>query len=142
VSAVGGGTYVTNALTVQYTKYLPLVNQVSFTAHGIPVYNEIPAHFFNQYIPLTYGDRVMTPDDPGAYMVTFNLYPNVYQPSGHINFSRAREFYIRFDDTIPTNGRNLGTPVDSTYAADFMASACCINFLLVSDGSAVLRYTT
>jgi len=142
ISVVGGGTYVTNPLTVQYTKYLPLVNQVSFTAHGISIYNEIPANFFNQYIPFAYGDRVNTPDDPGAYMVTFNLYPHEYQPSGHINFSRAREFYVKFDDTVSGAVRNLGTPVDSTNTADFMGSACALNFLLVSDGSAILRYTT
>lgn len=123
----------------QYQKLIPVVQWVTFSAHGIPIYNEIPAILYNQYIPLVFGDRVTAPDDPGCYLVTFCLYPGTYQPSGHINVSRAREFYVKFDDTVPANGRNLGTALS---AADFIGSARAINFLLVSDGSAVLRYST
>ena len=126
-------------LNVQYNRLLPVVQSVTFKAHGIPIYNDIPAIIYNQYIPLVYGSSLATPDDPGVYLVTFNLYPGVYQPSGHLNVSRAREFYVAFDDTPPSNARNLGNPLD---AADFVASATAINFLLISDGSAVLRYST
>jgi hypothetical protein len=36
-------------------------------------------------------------------MITFNLYPGSYQPSGHVNISRAREFYIEFYRTQVNN---------------------------------------
>ena len=38
----------------------------------------------------------MTPEDEGAVMINFCLYPGTYQPSAHINVSRAREFYFNF----------------------------------------------
>ncbi len=123
----------------QYEKLIPVVQNVTFKAHGINIYNDIPAILYNQYLPYHFGSKINTPDDPGVYMVTFNLYPGMYQPSGHINISRAREFYIGFDDTVPTTGRNLGKTITT---ADLIASANAINFLLISDGSAVIRYST
>lgn len=123
--------------TASWLAQIPVVNRVTFQAHGIPIYNEIPAVMYNQYFPLVRGEKLNTPTDLGAYCVMFNLYPGVYQPSGHINVSRAREFYVKFDNAS-TNSRALGTVTE----ADLLASANALNFLLISDGSAVLRYST
>jgi hypothetical protein len=112
----------------------PTVDWVTIKAHGIPIYNHFPAQFYNSYLPLTFGGpNIRTPNDIGAMMINFCLYPGTYQPSGHINVSRAREFYIDFKcyDTIST--ANPGT---------LIVIASAINFLLISDGSAVLRYST
>jgi len=109
------------------------VSRLSVTAHGVPLFNNIPAKFFNSYIPYQYGGwNISTPEDPGLYMIAFNLYPGTYQPSGHINLSRAREFYIQYDSTYIT----------SSFTAELVVNAVAINFLLVSDGSATLRYAT
>ena len=109
------------------------VGKLSITAHGVPLYNNLPSKFFNTYVPFLYGGwNVVTPTDPGLYMITFNLYPGTYQPSGHINVSRAREFYIAYDSSY----------VGSSTTADLVVNAVAINFLLVSDGSATLRYAT
>ena len=115
----------------------PTLKKVSIKAHGIPIYNNFPDGFFNAYLPYNYGGHnVRTPDDIGAMMITFCLYPGSYQPSGHINVSRAREFYIDYSTTTLI-GSGAG---QSTGALVVVASA--INFLLISDGSAVLRYST
>jgi len=109
---------------------------VTIQAHGIPIYNKFPVGFYNAYLPLTYGGHnIRTPKDCGAVMITFCLYPGTYQPSGHINVSRAREFYLDYEctDIIGGEGGKTGSLV-------IVASA--INFLLISDGSAVLRYST
>jgi hypothetical protein len=112
----------------------PTMQWVTIKAHGIPIYNKFPASFYNAYLPYNYGGpNIRTPEDCGALMITFCLYPGTYQPSGHINVSRAREFYIDFETTSAVDSDNLGTLV-------VIASA--INFLLISDGSAVLRYST
>jgi len=117
-----------------YYKYNPTLSLITIEAHGVPLYNQIPAPFFNQYVPYTYGGHhIQTPNDPGAYMITFNLYPGSYQPSGHVNISRAREFYFNYVSP------NVGTTIS---AADLSIVAIAINFLLISDGSAVLRYST
>ena len=109
------------------------VSRLSVTAHGVPLYNNLPSKFFNSYIPYQYGGwNISTPEDPGLYMICFNLYPGTYQPSGHINVSRAREFYIQYDSTYVT----------SNATAELVVNAVAINFLLVSDGSATLRYAT
>lgn len=110
-------------------------SQLSVRAHGIPLYFEFQNIFYNAYQPFTFGSHnVQTPKDPGSVMINFSLYPKTYQPSGHINISRAREFYINW----LVNAANISTATPGNQY--FLAVA--INFLLISDGSAVLRYST
>jgi hypothetical protein len=138
-------TALSNYLSVQWNSMAPLVSKVSFEAHSIKLYDEIPAIFYNSYFPLKFGSgsNIVTPSDIGVYAVFFNLYPGSYQPSGHINISRAREFYIRFDNAISSNERNISpNPVSSSDPVNLHANAIAINFLLLADGSAILRYTT
>ncbi len=61
------------------------------------------------------------------------------QPSGHFNVSRAREFFLDIKSGI------IGEPVYGSQQIQqgrLITEASAINFLLVSDGSAVLRYST
>lgn len=125
----------------------PLVQTIKLSAHSVVLYNDIPAQFFNSYTPLVFGGALLNaPTDPGVYFVPFCLYPGAYQPSGHINVSRAREFFL--DYNCGTNasrvvyGNGASTTISSTYTADLIVNADCINFLLISDGSALLRYST
>lgn len=112
----------------------PTIDRLSITAHGIDIYKEMPGTFFHSYTPYIYGgSNLSTPEDPGALMITFCLYPGSYQPSGHVNVSRAREFYLQYW----SNGA-----VSTASPADLIVVASAINFLLISDGSAVLRYST
>lgn len=128
-AAVPGSQCVAN-----YTTMLPTLATVQLQAHGVYLYRNIQSNFFNHYIPYTYGgNHINTPFDIGALMLTFNLYPGSYQPSGHINVSRAREFYFGY-----TSAWISASPND----ADLSIVAVAINFLLISDGSAVLRYST
>lgn len=110
------------------------LTSVTIKAHGIPIYNDFPAGFYNAYLPYNYGGHnIRAPKDCGALLITFCLYLGTYQPSGHINVSRAREFYISYTTSEQITSEQKGTLV-------VVASA--INFLLISDGSAVLRYST
>jgi hypothetical protein len=119
---------------VEVRKHTPTVSKLSITAHGIDIYKELPGMFFHSYTPYTYGGHnVATSTDPGVLMITFCLYPGSYQPSGHVNVSRAREFYLRYWSE---------GAVSSSSPADLIVVASAINFLLISDGSAVLRYST
>jgi hypothetical protein len=117
--------------TVQ--KCVPTIDNLTITAHGITIYNNYNNLFYNGYIPYHYGGpNVQSPKDIGAMLIPFNLYPGTYQPSGHINLSRAREFYLDYTSSV------IG---DST-PGNLIVVASAINFLLISDGSAVLRYST
>lgn len=103
---------------------VPTMDRVSVTAHGIPIYNDIPAQFFNSYIPYTYGGHLIsTPEDIGLLMITFNLYPGSYQPSGHVNISRAREFYFGYSSSIITNALT-GQLVIVAIAINFLKILC------------------
>jgi hypothetical protein len=116
-----------------YLDMTPTIDVLNIEAHGVPLYRDIPAAFFNSYVPYHFGGQyIRTPMDRGAMMVTFNLYPGSYQPSGHVNISRAREFYLRY----------VSSYCDSSNPCDLVTVAVAINFLLISDGSAVLRYST
>lgn len=91
---------------VTFEECTPTITDLSIQAHGVPLYNTIPQGFFNSYIPYTYGGtHIQTPADCGVYMIPFNLYPGSYQPSGHVNISRAREFYFLF------NSHTIGSTV-------------------------------
>ena len=116
-----------------WTECTPMIEKFSVVAHDIPLYPELGGSFYNSYTPWARGPTtVKTPDDCGALMIPFNLFPGEYQPSGHVNISRAREMYFNF--TCPT--------VHMGNKATLVTMAMAINFLLVSDGSAVLRYST
>ena len=109
------------------------VDTMNVTAHGITLYDYFGTQFYNSYIPYQYGGyNIRTPTDPGVLMVTFCLFPKTYQPSGHLNISRAREFYIGWTTSY----------ISTTKTAELLVVASAINFLLISDGSAVLRYST
>jgi hypothetical protein len=116
-----------------FPTYVQTMDTIQIQAHGINIYDTYKQMFYNAYLPWVYGgDRLNTPVDPGAYLINFCLYPGTYQPSGHINISRAREFYFNFSSSY----------VSSTTTAQLIVLANAINFLLISDGSAVLRYST
>ena len=117
-------TFVVEELTVE---------TLNVTAHGITLYDYFQSMFYNSYLPYQYGGyNIKTPEDPGALMISFCLFPKTYQPSGHLNVSRAREFYIGWNTSY----------VSTTKTAELLVVASAINFLLISDGSAVLRYST
>jgi hypothetical protein len=135
----GGGAIATSGSSIgsvmppTYWLPVPTVDTLTLTSHGITIYDTFADKFFSQYMPFNYGGpALVTPDDPGALFVNMALFPRSYQPSGHLNISRARETYLKWT----TSYISAKTP------ADLLAVAVAINFLLVTDGSAVLRYST
>ena len=109
------------------------IDTMTVKAHGVNLYNNFPGQFYNATVPLTFGGtNIQTPEDPGCCQVQFNLYPGSSAPSGHINVSRAREFYI--DLTCAT--------ISSSNEGTLVVVARTLNFLLITDGSAVMRYST
>jgi len=109
------------------------LTDLSIKAHGISIYDQFPMGFFNAYTSYHFGGpNVNAPADCGLAFVPFCLYPGTYQPSGHINVSRAREFYLNYTSAVIT----------SSVEGTLVVIASAINFLLISDGSAVLRYST
>lgn len=134
-AATGAELLTLQGTEIQTKRLTPILDTISVKAHGIDIYKEMPAGFFNAYTTYHYGGQnINAPSDPGSLFIPFCLYPGTYQPSGHINVSRAREFYLYY-----TSAYQDANP-DVVLWMVVLASA--INFLLISDGSAVLRYST
>ena len=115
--------------------YIPVstVDSVSMYAHGITIYDTTSDAFYGNYLTFHYGEqKLVTPYDTGCFLINMSLFPRSYQPSGHINISRARETYININSSYLTRQ----TP------GILIIVAVCMNFLLISDGNAVLRYST
>jgi len=132
------GTLGCSYAPVAYNTYwqtVSTIDQLGLKAHGISIYDDSYLDtFYNQYATFHYGEsKLVTPNDTGVMFINMSLFPRSYQPSGHINISRARETYIDINSTYL---------VSSSVSAALIVVAICINFLLVSDGSAVLRYST
>jgi len=59
------------------------IDTLQLQAHGINIYNVFKAQFFRDYQSYTFGgSNIITPEDQGAMMLNFCLYPGTYQPSG------------------------------------------------------------
>jgi len=111
----------------------PVVEDITISSHGVNLYNNFDSRFYNEYLPWHYGcTGIRTPEDCGAYMVVWDLFPTQFQPSGYFNFSRARETYIEWKNSI----------ISSANPTRLCALAICLNFLLVADGTAIIRYGT
>jgi hypothetical protein len=127
------GSVANNVMSSEYYLPVPTVDSLSLTSHGITIFDSFNDTFFNQYMPFHYGGTALTtPDDVGALFVNMALFPRSYQPSGHLNISRARETYLKWNTSY----------ISPSTSADLMVIAIAINFLLISDGSCVLRYST
>lgn len=155
VATTAGDFTVSVSRTVQAAKtstvwtYVPTLSQVQIKAHGINLYDYFPSNFYSDYLPYTFGGpNLNVPQNRGCLFINFCLYPFTYQPSSHVNISRAREFYFNFVSSViggsPVAPSVVNQPVNSTPSNTgylyLLASA--INFLLISDGGAVLRYST
>lgn len=118
---------------VYFPRYTETIDTMQVQAHGITIFDFFTASFYRDYLSYTFGGaNIITPEDPGALLINFALYPGTYQPSGHMNISRAREFYLNYTSSY----------TGSATPASLLLLAKAINFLLISDGSAVLRYST
>jgi hypothetical protein len=133
VSTSALGSAISSVTPDHYFLPVPTVDTMTLTSHGITIFDSFNDTFFNQYLPFNYGGpSLVTPYDVGALFVNMALFPRSYQPSGHLNISRARETYLKWTSTYMT----------STTSIDLQVVAIAINFLLITDGSAVLRYST
>lgn len=112
----------------------PTIDTLALEAHGVSIFSTFKTAFFGSYAPYTFGEsKINTPEDTGVVLINFAQYPGSYQPSGHVNVSRTREFYLAVTSSFIGDGAN---------SCMLIVLARAINFLIIADGSAVLRYTT
>lgn len=116
-----------------YYETAPAIDTLAVVSNGALIYDTNPSIFYNAYIPLRFGgERVLTPVDEGAYLMTFSLYPGKAQPSGYLNFSQTRDQYLAYSSSYITTD----TPVELSVCAT------AINFLILTDGNISMRYAS
>jgi len=109
------------------------INTLKVYVSGVDLYQEEVEKFYLNYLTYNFGcDTINTQVDDGILFVNFSLFPWIYQPSGHFNVSRTNQFYVSVTSNYANTSGNVMT-------VKFVAKA--INFLLIADGSCVLRYT-
>ncbi len=139
VPVVTGGSVI-QVNNLVYEDEAPIIDTLGLRMQDITIYQDLPPVFYNSYIPTQYGAGIKAPRDLGWNMMNFNFQPGEYQPSGYINVSQGREFYLRYKSAIdPVSGLyyiRSGNPIELLVVAD------CLNFLLVKDHAAVLRFST
>lgn len=115
----------------RYYKESPVIDTIEIKAHNIVIYRKTNESFYNSYLPLRFGHG-NTPYDRGWYMINFGFQPEAHQPQGHINLTKAREFYLNYTSSFISD--------ENETTMGLYAKA--INFVLVKNGTTVLRYST
>jgi hypothetical protein len=108
----------------------PTLDTITIETKGVQLYRTNPTQFYNHYLPYVTSDNIVSPESQTMYIILFCMYPGAFQPSGHINLSRSREFYINY----------TGQTIGALTVCELAVYAVCINFLLVGFGTATLRY--
>jgi hypothetical protein len=134
-----GATSISNLPTLSARVPMRAIDRVSVKAHGINLYDEYPGAFLDSYMPHMYSKYQASPASMGIMMINFCLYPGAYQPSGYMNVSRAREFYVYMWSALDASDTAV---ISSGTVGEVVICAVAINFLLITDGSAIIRYAT
>lgn len=116
-----------------------VVSSLALKAHDIIIYPEMNPVFYNSYLPYQFGPNLKTPKDIGWYMFNFNIKPGEYQPSGHFNSSQDRELYLSYVTALNAEGADV---ISTENPVELLVVADCINFLMIANKSAVLRFST
>ena len=143
-SLLDGGV-VTTALQeqslIEVERVEPHISTIEVKVNGNILFQKMPNIMYNSYMPYVFGrDAVNTPTDPGLCFINFALFPGGQQPSGHINTSRSREFYVNYESSYINNNALSATNEPAIGTAIAVASA--LNFAVTMDGSMSLRYAT
>lgn len=128
---------IPTAITLGYNQVvtqreLPSVDSLELQAHGVVLFKDTAIGFYNSYMPYRFGKDINTPEDPGWFMMNFNFNPGENDPSGHLNASQAREFYLNYTSSY----------IGKTTETELIVLADALNFFLVANGSGILRFST
>ena len=64
---------------VGFPSYTETIDTLQLQAHGINIFQSYKSQFFRDYMSYTFGGQnINTPEDKGAYMLNFCLYPGTY----------------------------------------------------------------
>lgn len=123
----------TNSLsigTASFYNEAQSVDTLELRSNDITIFPEAPSMFYDSYMPTQWGSNISAPEVRGWHLMNINVEPGKYQPSGHFDTSRSRENYLIYNSS----------QVDPNHPVDVIVLADTINFLLVKDGGAIMKF--
>lgn len=124
----------------QYYEEIDLVKNLSLRASDIVIYPNNTANFYANYMPYKTDGSITPPEESGYYLINFIFNSDEKNPNGHFNVSRSRELYLNYVSNVdPDTDQNI-ISIDNPTLLNVQAD--CINFILIQNGTAVLRYST
>jgi hypothetical protein len=116
-----------------YKTSTPTIDNLLISSKGVELYHTTPMDFFSHYLHYKLGDyNIGSAEDDGIALIPFCLYPGMYQPNGHLNISRSRDFYVQYNSSV----------ISPVIPGTLVLYSVAINFILIQDGYCLLRYAT
>jgi hypothetical protein len=132
---------IQSGVLIEVERQEPHISTLEVKVNGNILFQKMPNLMYNSYMPYVFGrDALNTAQDPGLCFINFAIFPGANQPSGHINTSRSREFYVNYESSYINNNPLSATNEPALGTAIAVASA--LNFAVTMDGSMSLRYAT
>ena len=126
-----GGTDTLGINNIKYYNEIPLVNNFRFEGNDSAVYGTQSTLFYDGYLPYISGNKIMS-NNNNIYYLPFNINAQEQQPSGYVNLSKIRELYIEYSSNV----------IEQYKPVKLYVYAKALNFLLISNNSATLKYMT
>lgn len=87
--------------------------------------------FYSDYLPYAYcnGYILGNDSDSRGFFFTFSNIPGCQNPTGHYNISKTREMRYKVETNMPSQG-----------CINVCTVLICINFIIISDGTLIIRF--
>jgi hypothetical protein len=114
----------------------PVIRIASVGSFSNVIVDPSPMKFYEAYNMNKFISTcdISSNNNKGVGIHAFAIYPTKWDTLGYFNFSRFRETYINYES-------NVGT-ITAASPAMFYLSAECNNFILISDGSMSIRFSS
>ena len=110
----------------------PIVNTLTMESSNVKLIDAMPAFFYSVYQPFRYQtDGRPLPVDSQILFVTYALYPGAYNPSGHLNYSRADDITLKWTTDY----------ISVANTVVVIVKVVNINFVVMSEGNIIFRYS-
>lgn len=126
-----GGIDTLGINNIKYYNEIPIVNNFAFDGNDSAVYGTQSTLFYDGYLPYISGNKIMS-NNNNIYYLPFNINSQDHQPSGYVNLSKIRELYIEYSSNV----------IEQYKPVKMYVYARALNFILISNNSATLKYMT
>lgn len=114
-----------------YNSVTDVIQNAQFTINGdLDLFTRDNVLLYTSYYPFDIP-TLNTPSDQGWLLFSFQFKPGEKNPNGHLNFTRMRELRLYYDSTY----------INSMQTAKLIVIAEALNFLVIKDFSAYLKFT-